>query len=174
MSKINRMLITYAIIIVSLFMLCSCSNSNLENIVSKVDSDSSGYKSIDVTTKEKTAFADASIIVIYENTTSGKQVFDVVSKNGRNGNVEMAILIENNMVINIAVISHQESEDHADRVFKDSYLNQYKNIDLTKKLLVSGGVPSSDNDIVVVSGATITSNAVLDCVNAVAFYLQNK
>ncbi|MEG2540628.1 MAG: FMN-binding protein [Clostridia bacterium] len=160
------------ILIAALFlpiMLTACNSSSLEKIVSLVDN-IEGYNDVALTDSQKNINSDCTIKNLFAN--DNKRVFYSVAKNGYNGSLGIAVLLEHNKIKKIAPVDMDENENHGTMCFSDSYLNNFVGIDVTEKVELVGGVmPDTGVDITYLSGATRTSSALIAAVNAVIAFV---
>jgi len=155
-----------AILITVLLTLTFCffgCGGNDSDIISLVD-DPEGYSKVELSEKELTCYSLGNIVKVYRN--GEKYVIDVIGKNGYAGDVEIVVLIENGVISKIKPLKHNETEGKGTRAFDESYLNQFLLKDIKDAdVLTGGGKPSDGIDILFVTEATYTSNAVLNAVN---------
>lgn len=92
----------------------------------------------------------------------------VVSCIGYNGPVEVlaAIDTERDTLKGIQVLRHIESLDYAEHIESDWFLDRFKNLPINKYLNLVVLDKENPEDIVQVTGATISSQAVVSAVNA--------
>ncbi len=92
----------------------------------------------------------------------------VVSCVGYNGPIEVLAALDkdNENLIGIQILSHEESPDYADHIEKDWFLSRFKNLPNNKYLNLVVLDKENPEDIVQVTGATISSQAVVNAVNA--------
>jgi len=79
-------------------------------------------------------------------------------------NVLTGISVADNTVAGISIGSHSETPNLGDRIEDPSFTDTYKGKTTTEKL-VAVASPSADNEVQLISGATISSFAVLTAVN---------
>jgi electron transport complex protein RnfG len=124
-------------------------------------------------------------------TNDNTYIFHTSGKGGYGGEIELLIAIKDNKINKILVYSASETPGVGSRVLEGKYINQFINVDITAfegfKLSKAAagdiknyfdGATSSDNtevtgsadrNVVAVSGATRTSNAVLNAVNCAVY-----
>lgn len=92
----------------------------------------------------------------------------VASCLGYNGPVEVlaAFNSNNDTLIGIKILSHEESLDYAEHIEKDWFLNRFNNLLTEKYLNLVVLDKENPEDIVQVTGATVSSQAVVTAVNA--------
>ncbi|MDD3752184.1 MAG: FMN-binding protein, partial [Tissierellia bacterium] len=91
----------------------------------------------------------------------GKTCAYVVSCVGYNGPIEvLAAIDKNDSLIGIQILNHEESMDYAEHIEKDWFLNRFKNLPINKYLNLVVLDKENPEDIVQVTGATISSQAV--------------
>lgn len=117
--------------------------------------------------------SDSSVIinsVILAKDKSNKQIgyiFDVTSKNGYGGDVEIAVGITNEGTLTaFKVISASETPGLGARASEDEYASQFSGLKAEKITFVKGGSANkANNEIDAISGATITTTATTQAVN---------
>ncbi len=92
----------------------------------------------------------------------------VASCLGYNGPVEVlaAFNSENDTLIGVKILSHEESLDYAEHIEKDWFLDRFKNLLISKYLNLAVLEKENPEDVVQVTGATVSSQAVVTAVNA--------
>lgn len=158
------------LIIILILTTCSCKNnkSEQEKIISKVDINWTYYQEI-ATNQEDFDFEKGFVKNIYKS--ENKIVFLSIGKYGYNGNVEIVLLIKDNKISDIENYQNEETGGIGSKAFNDEYLNQFLDIDISEGNLLNGGSrPNEQTDIVFVSHATFSSNAVINAVNATIIY----
>ncbi len=98
----------------------------------------------------------------------GKTCAYVVSCVGYNGPIEVLAALdrENESLMGIQILSQEESQDYAEHIEKDWFLNRFKNLPINTYLNLVVLDKENPEDIVQVTGATISSQAVVNAVNA--------
>ncbi len=117
---------------------------------------------------------DSSIVVnsVLEAQDSGKQklgyVFDVTSKNGYGGDVQIAVGIKDNgEVTAFKVIAASETPGLGAKSMEDEYASQFAGLSALNPIGFSKtGADRNKNEIDAISGATITTTATTQAVNA--------
>lgn len=135
-----------------------------EGIISAVDTPE-GYFAVDIS-----AFVqnDGGTQIKKVFKKQNKIVINTVTEGGYNGAVELVILLEQYKISDIKALNIKETEGIGTKALSANFLSQFNNLDIsTSKELAGGSRPSDDTDIVYVTGATYTSNAVISAVNAV-------
>lgn len=91
----------------------------------------------------------------------------VVSCVGYNGPIDVLVAIddEKDELIGIEILNHEESLDYAEHIEEDWFLERFKNIVIDKYLNLVVLDKENPEDIVQVTGATISSQAVVNAVN---------
>ncbi|MFA9422795.1 MAG: FMN-binding protein, partial [Sedimentibacter sp.] len=101
----------------------------------------------------------------------------VVNCIGYNGPIEIlaALDTESDMLIGIKILSHEESMDYAGYIEENWFLDRFKNLKTNKYLNLVVLDKENEEDIVQVTGATVSSQAVINGVNAAigAFQYEN-
>ncbi|NLJ57656.1 MAG: FMN-binding protein [Tissierellia bacterium] len=92
----------------------------------------------------------------------------VVSCVGYNGPIEVLAAIDNekDSLLGIQILNHVESLDYAEHIESDWFLDRFKNLPLNKYLNLVILDKEKPEDIIQVTGATISSQAVVTAVNA--------
>lgn len=162
--------ITVLILLCALiFCLTACGEEEQKDDVSYVDT-VNAYTEQPLTEAQQTAYRLATLNRYY---TSGEyKVFRVTAKLGFNGEVVVIILLHGTTVEKIAGVDIRESADYGAKCFRDSYLSKFYGLDLMDYESLRGkDRPNDEGEIVYVTGATVTSKAVIASVNAVALFL---
>lgn len=142
-----------------------------EKIIASVVSDASGYEEVSLN-GEYSAFNNGSVKAVYKKDNS--YIIYSIGKYGYNGDVEIVTHILNGKIINVKGINIKETEGYGTRAFADSYLNQFKDINISDFEGFKGGSkPQEGIDVIYVTHATRTSTAVLSAVNAAVYYYKN-
>ena len=82
------------------------------------------------------------------------------------GPVEVLAAIDDDKLIGIKILSHEESLDYAEHIEYDYFLDRFKNLPINKYLNLVVLDKENPEDIIQVTGATISSQAVVNAVNA--------
>ncbi|MCX7841479.1 MAG: RnfABCDGE type electron transport complex subunit G [Clostridia bacterium] len=105
----------------------------------------------------------------YKALISGKTagfVFNVSPK-GYAGNIEITVGINTEgKITGVKIGEHKETPGLGSKASEPAFINQFKNKGTEQKLGVVKKKPSNENEIEAISGATITSRAVTQGVNA--------
>lgn len=165
----KKKIVLVILLVVLCFSLAACGKEEAQPYYTYVDT-SRDYTEQPLTQQQKDAYSYASIQNYY---TSGYyKVFRVVAKFGYKGEVQLALLLNGTKIEKMAGIDIQETINYGAKCFKDSYLSQFYGIDLAQVTEVRGKAkPRDEGEIVYVTGATVTSTAVLDAVNAVEKFI---
>lgn len=100
-------------------------------------------------------------------------VMTATSSSGYGGDVKVAIGISNesNTITGFTVLSHSETAGLGARCTEEEFQAQFAGKDALAIKYVKGGSATASNEIDAISGATITTNAVTEAVNAAnSFY----
>ena len=101
-------------------------------------------------------------------------VITVTAKDGSQGNITFSVGIKNDGTVNgYSVTSMSETPGLGDKAKTEDFSKQYKNKNVDSFTVVKQA-PSADNEIEAISGATITSKAMTNGVNACITYFQNE
>lgn len=93
------------------------------------------------------------------------------SKEGYGGAIDMAVGIAlDGTVVGVQVLEMSESAGLGDRAKEDSFRSQYVGKAVNEYTVVKTGA-SKENEIDALSGATITSKAVTNAVNAAVYFI---
>lgn len=100
----------------------------------------------------------------------------VVSCVGYNGPIEIlaALDTESDKLMGIKILRHEESLDYAEHIEEDWFLDRFKDIKADKYLNLVVLDKEKEEDIVQVTGATVSSQAVVNGVNAAIGAFQYK
>ncbi|MBN2221731.1 MAG: FMN-binding protein [Vallitaleaceae bacterium] len=90
----------------------------------------------------------------------------VVSSVGYNGPIDMMVAIKEGALSDVVILEHEETEDYAKYIEEEWFLTRFKNILVQKYLNRVVLDKENPEDIIQVTGATISSQAVINGVNA--------
>lgn len=92
----------------------------------------------------------------------------VVSCVGYNGPIDVLVAMdsEDDKLMGIEILEHEETLDYAGHIEEDWFLDRFKNIVIDKYLNLVVLDKENPEDIVQVTGATVSSQAVVNAVNA--------
>lgn len=136
-----------------------------EGIISAVDMPE-GYSAVDISAFIQNDDGGTQIKKVFKK--QNKIVINTVTEGGYNGEVELVILLEQYKVSDIKALNIKETEGIGTKALSANFLSQFDNLDIsTSEELAGGSRPSGDTDIVYVTGATYTSNAVIRGINSV-------
>lgn len=123
--------------------------------------------------KEYNDYTLGHVLNIYKN-KNGQTVYLVVGKEGYAGNVQMLIALENDVIVKMQCYASSETKKSAEKIFNDGYYApEYYGRNLAEQAEALVLIDNDGNGDISKSGATKTSNAVLNAVNALAVYLNN-
>ncbi len=156
----------------ALFACKSPPVTNDNDIISQVD-DVEGYSAVDISAYTENDNGGTQIKKLFKK--QNKLVLNTLTQGGYNGAIELVILLEDYKISDIKALNIKETEDIGTKALSSNFLSQFKNLDIsTSPELVGGSRPSEDTDIVYVTGATYTSNAVISAANAlIRWYEKN-
>lgn len=106
---------------------------------------------------------------VYEGLKGGELVGYTIKSTpkGYGGSIEVMVGITvDGKVSSIKIGNHTETPGLGSKASEDPFKSQFNNKDVNTPLTVVKGSSTQENDIVAISGATITSNAVTAGVNA--------
>jgi electron transport complex protein RnfG len=102
-------------------------------------------------------------------------VMSATSPSGYGGDVTVAVGVscETNTITGFTVLSHSETAGLGARCTEDEFQAQFAGKSASGISYVKGGGATTDTEIDAISGATITSNAVTEAVNAALDFYNN-
>ena len=161
--------VLFVLIMILLLSLAACGEEETRDDVSYVD-ESRAYTEQPLTEEQKTAYRYATLERYY--TSEDDKVFRVTAKLGFKGEVTVIILLNSTTVEKIAGVDIKESTNYGAKCFRDGYLERFYGLDLMEYEELSGkDRPEDEGEILYVTGATVTSKAIISAVNAVALFL---
>ena len=104
----------------------------------------------------------------------GVYVLRALGKGGYGGDIRLLYAIQNDKILKIAVFRHSETPGLGSKGFEENYLKRFynKNIDSIEKFTLG---KSGGSEIQALTGATFTSNAIINATNvAIVWYNNNK
>lgn len=100
-------------------------------------------------------------------------IISIVSKDGYGGNITLAVGIDlEGTILGVEVVEHSETSGLGSKVEEDPFKSQYLNKNVDSFVVTKTGA-TADNEIDSVSGATISSDAVNNAVNAAIYIAKN-
>lgn len=121
---------------------------------------------------------DANILEVYKGLSDKDEVIGYAIKtasSGYGGNVEVITGISiDGTITGMNVVSHQETPGLGANATTDDFQNQFKEKSVQEEVVVVKATPQNNNEIQALTGATITSDAVVKGVNiARELYINN-
>ncbi|QOR35401.1 FMN-binding protein [Clostridium sp. 'deep sea'] len=117
-----------------------------------------GYSVVHRVKKAETS----NIIRVYK--TKEGSIVQIVHSEGYKSTIELLVAINNNYVEKVNILSQHETEDYGGYIKEQWFLNRLC-LPITPKLNLIKINKVNANDVVAVTGATISSQAVVDGVN---------
>ncbi|NLZ81593.1 MAG: RnfABCDGE type electron transport complex subunit G [Clostridiales bacterium] len=100
-------------------------------------------------------------------------VISIISKDGYGGNITFVIGIDlEGTIKGVEITEHSETNDLGSKITEDEFKSQYTGKNVDSFVLTKTGA-SADNEIDAVSGATISSNAANNAINAALYIAKN-
>lgn len=100
-------------------------------------------------------------------------VISIISKDGYGGNITFVIGIDlEGTIKGVEVTEHAETNDLGSKITEDEFKSQYTGKNVDSFVLTKTGA-SADNEIDAVSGATISSGAANNAINAAIYIAKN-
>ena len=90
----------------------------------------------------------------------------VVSCVGYNGPIEILATLDDNKLMGIEILQHEETESYAEHIESQWFLERFQSLSAKKYLNLVVLDKEKEEDIVQVTGATVSSQAVVNAVNA--------
>lgn len=169
MRKLTIKFLIILSVVILIFNLSACGDKEYSHIISLVD-DTGEYAVIDI--KENKAYPKGHIDKLFVN--DNKYIFYIVAYNGYNSDLDIVILVDNHIIKDIKGYNIQETPNVGTKAFEDSYINQFIGKDIRDYNSLEGSSkPNNDYDILYVTGATISSRAVLSAINITIEYYNN-
>lgn len=120
---------------------------------------------------------DSTISEVFEaKGDSGSEGYVIkVSPKGFNGAIDMVVAIDNEGGISgVKVLSQSETPGLGAKVEETVFTDKFKGVTIEDKIKIVKTAPSNDGEIQGITGATISSNAVLSGINdSINFYKEN-
>jgi len=120
--------------------------------------------------RELEADLPANVNAIYEGSSNGNVVGYVVESwaNGYGGALTLMVGIssEDSAITGMSVLNHSESPGFSDPLNTERFNGQFEGLAVTVPVtLIKGGALAANNEIDAMTGATISTTAVVDAVN---------
>lgn len=133
-----------------------------------VEESPDGYAAVEVD-KTKDTFDAGFIEEAYASDT--QTILLVSGKDGYHGDVRVAVLLEGTVIKKMAGYEISETPGHGDRAFKEVYLSKvFYGIDVADSKTLTMGTRPGGGDVIALTGATVTSKAILNAVNTLIVY----
>lgn len=122
----------------------------------------------DYTIKSINGIEDKEVVKIYELYNGNDRLIcqEIMTK-GYVGEIKTLIYIDANTrsISDLAVLHHSETMDYGGYVTEDWFLGRYigKKVDMPLRTVIMSA--KKDDEVVAITGATITTNAITDAVN---------
>lgn len=142
------------------FLLTSCGT--------KIDKELQSVIKENQTVKELTEYENKSIYGVYKVIDSENQnLIQLVKQKGFVDEIKMMVIIdcEEDKIKSIEILEHNESHDYGDLVTEEWFLERFKEKSVCTPLNVVKMSSKKENQIVAITGATITSETVVKGVN---------
>lgn len=107
-------------------------------------------------------------VYVAKNTELNKnKIIQIVHSEGYKDIIEIMVIIDldNEKIEDIKITKHHESKDYGGYVTKEWFTNGFKNKSINKSLKIAKMMSKDSSDIIAITGATVTSKAVVDGVN---------
>ena len=116
------------------------------------------------------------VYVPKDDSVDGVYVLHVMGTGAYKGKLELLVNVTDGKIVKIAKYSEDETRGVGSKALEDSYFSQFYGVRITPdfngyKLLKTA--PSEESEVHAVSGATKTSTAVTNAVNAVVTWYKN-
>lgn len=141
-------------------LLSSCGKDAHES-VSAVRKDSDKVKRI-------SKYENEAIYGVYHLMGSNnEEIVQLVKQKGFVDKIDMMVIIDckEDKVIEIKILNHKESEDYGSLLTEEWFLERFKSKSAAVPLKLVKMSAKDENQVVAITGATITSKAVVDGVN---------
>ncbi|MBQ3226146.1 MAG: RnfABCDGE type electron transport complex subunit G [Clostridia bacterium] len=131
----------------------------------EVMTDAESFEKIELSTSENSIVKEIYVAKSASGETIGHCVS--VAPNGFGGPMELTVgILSDDSLSGVAIVSHGETPGLGSKAQEPDFLNQFVNKSVKKPLsVIKSGTPNEE-EIIAVSGATVTSTAVKDGINA--------
>lgn len=148
------------VLMVIMCLLSSC-GSEVHEVVGEVAKDNDKVKRI-------SKYESETIYGVYHLIgTNSEEIIQLVKQKGFVDKIDMMVIIDckENQIKEIKILEHNESEDYGGFLTKEWFLERFKDKSTAEALRVVKMSAKDESQIVAITGATITSKAVVDGVN---------
>lgn len=95
---------------------------------------------------------------------ANSEILQIVASEGYNGDIIILVSIKEDKITMVDILDHDETEDYGGYIVEEWFLNRLC-LPIDNELNTVKMKKVKSNDVVAVTGATISSNAVVDGVN---------
>lgn len=160
-GEINIKIIKPIAIIITVCLLVSCQSSSIHEPVKEAIKEGQSVKRL-------SQYEDKYIYGVYHLLDNEKdEIIQLVKQKGFVDEIDMMVIIDNKEAVikNIEILEHSESKDYGDLLTEEWFLERFKGKSIAKPLTVAVMSAKEENQVVAITGATITSRAVANGVN---------
>jgi Na+-translocating ferredoxin:NAD+ oxidoreductase RnfG subunit len=108
------------------------------------------------------SFENNDIFRVYK--ANSGEIIQLVRKRGYVKNIVFLSVIKDSKIINVRIITNNESEDYGKYIENEWFLDRLK-LSIKNRLEIVKIVKEKENEVVAVTGATISSQAMVDGIN---------
>ncbi|MDY3006222.1 FMN-binding protein [Anaerococcus sp. AGMB00486] len=177
MSKALKLGIKLLIITAVSALVLAFTNSITEPIIKEADQEKLN-ESLKVAFPEANNFEEvkgnfpASIVGVYKADGDKGYVFDIISKGGYGGDIEFILGVDSdNKITGFSPLKHSESAGFGLQMEEDWFKEGVKGVSMDNK--VGASQSGSENEIVGISGATLSTTSIVNGINTAREVLES-
>ncbi len=150
------------IILLLVFLQLGCIYKRVSKEVLEV----TGVENLSRLTKYETAIIKE--VYMAEAVNDKAELIQLIEEKGFKDTIRMLVTIDTSTdrLNSLIILEHKETSEYGGYVSDDWFLNRFKEKNASKPLVLVMLMPEADNEIVAITGATKTSQAVIHGVNA--------
>ncbi|KAB3531273.1 FMN-binding protein [Alkaliphilus pronyensis] len=121
-----------------------------------------------LTSLEKYKADDIHGVFLLEDTRGGKRLLQIVDGKGFNGKLQLlvSISVDENKILKVDVLEHTETPSYGGYVTEGWFLERFIGKTTDKQLKAAKIAAKAEEEITIITGATVTSEAVINGVNS--------
>lgn len=127
------------------------------------------YQQAELETYQELSVEEPMLAAYVDN--QGSRMLCVSKAPGYHGDVVVMVRYEDEIVEQVRILEENETEDYGGYIREDWFLNRFQGMNIGQKIRLVKMAKESEDDVVGVTGATVSSRAVLEAVQTTLQYM---